>query len=305
MFDIRFALPPAAQEPGFRRYRRGHARARHRRGRGDVRADPGRPALAAAVCRPRPARAVSPARSRRPAVHARARRSASGLSWRQAQTLEPPALYRWTFNFLVLPDGSQSMGGMVVTPNYFSVARPDADPRPRVHRRGAAPPECAAVGRSSSATTSGSGSSTATRTSSASTIRISRMPAPLPVVGVMPPGMRFLPDPGAASEPNYDVNAHVDFWLGVAPDESQPRRAAGTPSRRLRDGATLAQAQAEIAHARGGPRAGRPGARRASPPTSPRCRTCSIAKAAACSCRSSDRWRSSSSSPARTSLACS
>ena len=40
------------------------------------------------------------------------------------------------------------------------------------------------------------------------------MPAPLPVVGVMPPGLRFLPDPGAAAEPNYDIDAKVDFWLG-------------------------------------------------------------------------------------------
>ena len=30
-------------------------------------------------------------------------------------------MYRWTFNFLVLPDGSQSLGGMVVTPGYFRV----------------------------------------------------------------------------------------------------------------------------------------------------------------------------------------
>jgi putative ABC transport system permease protein len=43
------------------------------------------------------------------------------VSWRQARSIEPPAIYRWTFNFLVLPDGSQSMGGMVVTPNYFRV----------------------------------------------------------------------------------------------------------------------------------------------------------------------------------------
>ena len=41
------------------------------------------------------------------------------------------------------------------------------------------------------------------------TVRISRQPAPLPVVGVMPQGIRFLPDPGAASEPNYDLNAMV------------------------------------------------------------------------------------------------
>ena len=45
------------------------------------------------------------------------------LSWRQAKSIEPPAIYRWTFNFLVLPDGSESMGGMVVTPSYFTRAR--------------------------------------------------------------------------------------------------------------------------------------------------------------------------------------
>ncbi len=47
------------------------------------------------------------------------------------------------------------------------------------------------------------------------TLQLSRFPAPLPIVGVMPPGVRFLPDPGGASEPNYDVNAPVDFWLLV------------------------------------------------------------------------------------------
>src|SRR4051794_31972756 len=43
------------------------------------------------------------------------------VAWRQARSVEPPAIYGWTFNFLVLPDGSRSMGGMVVTPNYFRV----------------------------------------------------------------------------------------------------------------------------------------------------------------------------------------
>src|SRR5262245_44326074 len=43
------------------------------------------------------------------------------LSWRQARSIQPPATYRWTFNFLVLPDGSQSMGGMAVTPGYFRI----------------------------------------------------------------------------------------------------------------------------------------------------------------------------------------
>ena len=73
------------------------------------------------------------------------------------------------------------------------------------------------------------------------------MPAPLPVVGVMPPGIRFLPDPGASSEPNYDLNAHVDFWFGVAPDESRPTDGVGNAVARLRGGATVGQAQTEVA----------------------------------------------------------
>src|SRR5688500_11823503 len=61
---------------------------------------------------------ISPVRSdARP--YRRAATFGQWLSWRQAKSIEPPALYRWTFNFLVLPDGSQSMGGMSVTPGYF------------------------------------------------------------------------------------------------------------------------------------------------------------------------------------------
>ena len=50
----------------------------------------------------------------------RARRCAVDPVEERSRTLEPPALYRWTFNFLVLADGSQSLGGMVVTRNFFS-----------------------------------------------------------------------------------------------------------------------------------------------------------------------------------------
>ena len=73
------------------------------------------------------------------------------------------------------------------------------------------------------------------------------MPAPLPVVGVMPPGLRFLPDPGAAAEPNYDVDAKVDFFLGVTPDETQLQRGAGNLIARLAPNATAATARAELA----------------------------------------------------------
>ena len=75
------------------------------------------------------------------------------------------------------------------------------------------------------------------------TLQISRMQAPLPIVGVMPPGIRFLPDPGASSEPNYDVNAQVDYFLPFEPDETQPRARGWNVVSRLRDGVELAQAQ--------------------------------------------------------------
>ena len=72
------------------------------------------------------------------------------------------------------------------------------------------------------------------------------MPAPLPVVGVMPAGVRFLPDPANASEPNYDADARVDFWLGVVPDESQPRSRGWNTVARLSDRVKLEQTQAEL-----------------------------------------------------------
>lgn len=167
-------------------------------------------------------------------------------SWRRARTIEPPALYRWTFNFLVLPDGSQSMGGMAVTPDYFRVL----GLRPLLGRefvdgelgRASAPPSAVILGYELWQRAFNGDPAIVGRT-----IRMSRMPAPLPIVGVMPRGIRFLPDPGASSEPNYDLNAHVDFWFGVAPDESRPASSAGNAIARLRPTAAVGEAQAEIA----------------------------------------------------------
>jgi putative ABC transport system permease protein len=155
-------------------------------------------------------------------------------------------VYRWTFNFLVRDDGSESLGGMVVSTNYFRVlgvkpilGREFLDTEAQ-HLK--TPPTAIILGydlwkRKFNGDSNIIGKS----------IRISRMPAPLPVVGVMPPGLRFLPDPGAASEPNYDLNARVDFWLAMAPDESRPKLPAGNVVARLRSGASASQAQAEAA----------------------------------------------------------
>ena len=47
---------------------------------------------------------------------------------------------------------------------------------------------------------------------------ISRWETPPTVIGVMPPDVRFLPSPTNAQEPNYNVNALVDFWIPVTPN---------------------------------------------------------------------------------------
>src|SRR5262249_32619425 len=45
---------------------------------------------------------------------------AQWMEWKkQASSLQAVAAYGWTFNFLVLPDGSESVEGMWVTPDYF------------------------------------------------------------------------------------------------------------------------------------------------------------------------------------------
>jgi putative ABC transport system permease protein len=166
------------------------------------------------------------------------------IAWRQARTFEPPAMYRWSFNFLVRDDGSESLGGMAVTTNYFRTlgVQPllgreltDADAsRPNV------PPSAIVLGYDLWQRKFGGDPQIIGKS-----IRISRLPAALPIVGVMPPGLRFLPDPAAASEPNYDVNARVDFWLAMTPNESRPKSGAGNAVARLRPGASVAEAQSE------------------------------------------------------------
>jgi len=166
------------------------------------------------------------------------------LEWRQAKSLEGLASYGWTFNFLILAEGSESVEGMVVTRDYFKVL-------------GLKP----ALGREFAESDLGaenSGPKTIVlgydlwqkkfqgdQNILGKTVRISRM-APLQVIGVMPQGLRFLPDVLNASEPNYDVNAQVDFWLAYAPDETKPKNGVGNIVARLKPGATLAGAQTEL-----------------------------------------------------------
>ena len=118
----------------------------------------------------------------------------------RGQSVERPAAYRWTFNFLVLPDGSESLGGMVVTRDYFRLlgVRPllgrefteQETSRPKV------PPTAVILGYELWQRKFGGDPQIVGKT-----IRISRMPAPLPVVGVMPPGCASCPTPALRASP--------------------------------------------------------------------------------------------------------
>jgi putative ABC transport system permease protein len=150
------------------------------------------------------------------------------MEWRQAtKSFEEWALYGWTFNYLILPEGSESAGGMWVTKNYFKVL----GLKPALGRefmdaefgRGNAGPRAIILGYDL-----WQRRFQGDRSILGKTVRISRM-EPLEVVGVMPAGVRFLPDSSNASEPNYDMNARVDYWLPVAPDETKLNDGTGYP----------------------------------------------------------------------------
>jgi putative ABC transport system permease protein len=171
--------------------------------------------------------------------------AAQWLEWqKEAKSFEAIAAYQWTFDFIVSEDGSESIEGMQVTKEYFSVTglKPylgrtfqDSDAvvnAPLViilgydlwrHRFNSDP---SIIGK---------------------TIPF-RGNTPPTVIGVMPPGVRFLPSPTAAGNPNYDVNAQVEWWM---PIRLTPPAVLKFPMwnvvGRLQNGATLDAAQAELA----------------------------------------------------------
>jgi putative ABC transport system permease protein len=171
--------------------------------------------------------------------------TAQWVGWREATPGMETALYRWMFNFLVRNDGSTALGGMVVTPEYFRVL--GITP---LRGREFLPSEAASGGPPTAVII---GYELWQRVFDGDPeiigrpLHISRMPAPLPVVGVMPPGIRFLPDPGNVSEPGYDVDAHVDFWLPALADESKLTERQWNMVGRLAPGMTAAAVDANLA----------------------------------------------------------
>ena len=166
------------------------------------------------------------------------------MEWqKEAKSFDGIAAYAWSFNFLIGSDGSDSIEGMVVTKDYFGVvglqpvlgrtfveSETQATTTPVIllgydlwQRKFNGDPRI--IGKP---------------------VRISREDTPPTVIGVMPPGVRFLPSPAAAQEPNYNVNALVDFWIPVTPNPARLKNPGWDVVGRLRNGATLNQAQGEL-----------------------------------------------------------
>jgi putative ABC transport system permease protein len=163
---------------------------------------------------------------------------------RESKSFEAIAGYGWTFNFLVLPDGSESVEGLAVTREYFQVTgiRPTAGQPFEYSDADTGPLRVIILGHDLWKRRFNSDPDVVGKTA-----RISRRSQPLTVTGVMPPDVRFLPSPNVANEPNYNVDAKVDYWVPARPDPERAKRPEWNVIGRLRSGVSLAAAQAELA----------------------------------------------------------
>jgi len=170
--------------------------------------------------------------------------AAQWQEWRSAATsIEGLAAYAWTFNFAISDEGSESLEGMAVTADYFRVLgiQPlmgrtfnDADTK-------FPPPPVIIIGYDLWQRKFNGDPSIVGKP-----MRMSRTDTPPTIIGVMPRGVRFLPSPLAAQEPNYNVNAVVDFWLPAVPNPQRLKAAFWDVVARLRPNATIEQAQSEL-----------------------------------------------------------
>ena len=176
--------------------------------------------------------------------HPRGWPAAQWLEWKsQSKSLEGLAAYSWSFNFLVKNDGSESIEGMWVTRDYFSVLglQPLMGRTFLESETGEHPAPVIVLGydlwqRAFNGDPHIVGQK----------IHISRQDTPPTVIGVMPPGIRFLPSPTDAQEPNYNLNARVDFWIPAPSHPSFRKEPVFDVIGRLRAGATPRQTQSEL-----------------------------------------------------------
>ncbi len=163
---------------------------------------------------------------------------------KEARSFQGIAAYGWTFNFLIRNDASESMQGMEISKNYLQVMglKPAAGRGFTDSDFGQGPVKAILLGYEFWQRAFGGDKQIIGKT-----VRISRWDTPPTVIGVMEPGVRFLPSPGAAKEPNYDVNATVDFWVPADPNPKYLKDPYWNVVARLRHGTTPQQAQTELA----------------------------------------------------------
>ena len=162
---------------------------------------------------------------------------------KEAKSFQGFVGYNWTFNFLVRNDGSQSMQGMWVTKDYLPVMglKTVAGRGLEEGDFGQGPARAIVLGYEF-----WQRAFNGDRGIIGKTVRISRWEVPPTVIGIMEPGVRFLSSPGAAREPNFDVNATVDFWVPAEPNPKGLKEPYWNMVARLRDRTTQQQGQQEL-----------------------------------------------------------
>jgi putative ABC transport system permease protein len=188
---------------------------------------------------------IQPAPTEGRQINARRWAAPQWTEWqRDSKAFAAFAGYGWSFNFMVLDEGSESLEGMFVSKDYFRVVglEPVLGRTFSDDEASSFPPAPVIVIGYDLWQRKFGGDPNVVGTQ----IRMSRRDTPPTVVGVMPPGVRFLPSPATAQEPNYNVNAQVDFWMPMTPNPQRMKAPIWDVVGRMRDGATLEEARAEL-----------------------------------------------------------
>jgi putative ABC transport system permease protein len=167
------------------------------------------------------------------------------IDWKKnATSFQGIAGYGWTFDFLIRNDGSQSMQGMTVSKDYLKLMGLKIEAGRGFENSDfeQGPTRAVVLGYEFWQRALGGDPKIIGKT-----LRISRWEVPPTVIGIMEPGVRFLPSPTREKEPNYDVNATVDLWVPATPDPKHQKDPDWNVVARLRDGVSPQKAQQELA----------------------------------------------------------
>jgi len=181
---------------------------------------------------------------RQPILDPRPWAAAQWQEWqKEAASFDAIAAYTWSFNFVVDDEGSESLEGMMVTRDYFRAVglQPALGRAFDEAETGVSPPPTIILGYELWQRKFNGDPHIVGKT-----IRMSRRDTPPTIIGVMPPGVRFLPSPRAAKEPNYNIDGLVDFWMPATPNPKNLKQPVWDVVGRLKDGVSLEAAQAEL-----------------------------------------------------------